>query len=152
MSGPLMLLICLQLVHILLSGKHDMHDLQSMRFASDCALITCAQPSSAGVAALDPWRDPSLNRLDRANALLSRLTLEEKISQLSTSSVAIPRLGIPCMEWRAGKCCAVCFKEQALEGVLECLCPRSWGVRLTCGSDSKYSALCIVTLLVASLA
>ena len=107
MSGPLMLLICVLFVHILPSGKHNMHDLQSSPVCPPHALIKCASSSSAGVAALDPWRDPTLDRLDRANALLSKLTLEEKISQLSTSSVAIPRLGVPCMEWRAGKCCAV---------------------------------------------
>ncbi|KAL5982141.1 putative beta-D-xylosidase 7 [Asimina triloba] len=42
----------------------------------------------------------SLPIAERAEDLVSRLTLEEKISQLVNSAAAIPRLGIPSYEWR----------------------------------------------------
>lgn len=43
--------------------------------------------------------DPSLKTETRVNDLLSRLTIEEKISQLSYNSPAIDRLGIPKYNW-----------------------------------------------------
>jgi beta-glucosidase len=46
-----------------------------------------------------PFRDPTLTTAQRADDLLSRLTLEEKISQLQDNSVAVPRLGIPAYTW-----------------------------------------------------
>ncbi|CAA0843382.1 Probable beta-D-xylosidase 7 [Striga hermonthica] len=41
----------------------------------------------------------NLSIRDRARDLVSRLTLDEKISQLANSAPAIPRLGIPAYEW-----------------------------------------------------
>lgn len=45
-----------------------------------------------------PFRNPALSFEERADDLLSRLTLEEKASLMIETSPAIPRLGIP--EWR----------------------------------------------------
>ena len=39
----------------------------------------------------------------RAADLVSRMTLEEKIQQMQTEAVAIPRLGIPYYNW-SGEC------------------------------------------------
>ena len=36
---------------------------------------------------------------ERTNDLVSRMTLDEKISQMMNAAPAIPRLGIPAYEW-----------------------------------------------------
>ncbi len=46
-----------------------------------------------------PYLDPSLPAPQRAADLVSRMTLEEKISQMQNVAVAIPRLGIPAYDW-----------------------------------------------------
>src|SRR5215813_11878024 len=40
-----------------------------------------------------------MNYEKKINELISQMTLEEKVSQLSYTSVAIPRLGIPEYNW-----------------------------------------------------
>src|SRR5580693_10809604 len=46
-----------------------------------------------------PYLDPSLPIDQRVNDLVSRLTLDEKASQMQDVAVAIPRLGIPMYNW-----------------------------------------------------
>jgi len=46
-----------------------------------------------------PYMDPSLSPEQRAADLVSRLTLQEKASQLTNESRAISRLGIPSYNW-----------------------------------------------------
>ena len=46
-----------------------------------------------------PFQDESLGFEARVNDLVSRLTLEEKVSQMMDISPAIPRLGIPAYQW-----------------------------------------------------
>lgn len=46
-----------------------------------------------------PFCNTSLSITDRAQSLISLLTLEEKIYQLSNNASGIPRLGIPPYEW-----------------------------------------------------
>ena len=46
-----------------------------------------------------PFRDPSLSIEKRVNDLVSRLTLEEKVSQMLNATPAIDRLGIPAYDW-----------------------------------------------------
>jgi beta-glucosidase len=45
------------------------------------------------------FQDPNLTFEERVNDLVSRLTLEEKVSQMLNSSPAIPRLGIMAYDW-----------------------------------------------------
>jgi beta-glucosidase len=42
-----------------------------------------------------PWLDTKLSPAERAHDLVSKMTLEEKATQLEDYAVAIPRLGIP---------------------------------------------------------
>ena len=46
-----------------------------------------------------PYQNRSLTPEERANDLLSRLTLEEKVALMQNNSPAIPRLGIKPYEW-----------------------------------------------------
>jgi beta-glucosidase len=60
-----------------------------------------AQTSSAGqpAAASAPYLDLSLPIEQRVGDLVSRMTLEEKFSQMADHSAAIPRLGVPKYDW-----------------------------------------------------
>jgi beta-glucosidase len=55
--------------------------------------------SSITPSTTPPYLDPSLPLETRVNDLLSRLTLEEKISQMQDVAPAIPRLQIPAYNW-----------------------------------------------------
>lgn len=46
-----------------------------------------------------PFRDPKLSIDQRVNDLVSRMTLEEKISQMMNAAAPIERLGVPEYEW-----------------------------------------------------
>ncbi len=48
---------------------------------------------------MDVYEDPSQNVDKRVNDLVSRMTFEEKLSQMQNGSKAIPRLGIPKYNW-----------------------------------------------------
>ena len=56
-----------------------------------CATIAAAQTL--------PYQNPDLSASKRADDLLSRLTLEEKVSLMMDTSPAIERLGIPQFQW-----------------------------------------------------
>ena len=58
---------------------------------SVCALMTTAQSL--------PYQNASLSAEQRADDLLGRLTLEEKVSLMMDTSPAIERLGIPQFQW-----------------------------------------------------
>src|SRR5438445_9860575 len=62
-----------------------------------------AQTASNTSAAKEPARpaylDPSLPLEQRVNDLVSRMTLEEKVSQMQDVAPGIPRLSIPAYNW-----------------------------------------------------
>ena len=64
-------------------------------------LFTCvlALSTTALNAQSLPYQNPQLPAIQRADDLLGRLTLEEKVSLMMDSSPAIPRLGIPQFQW-----------------------------------------------------
>jgi hypothetical protein len=53
---------------------------------------TCASLSAAGAA---PWCDASLDPAARARALISKMTLDEKASNMDSHNFGVPRLGVP---------------------------------------------------------
>lgn len=65
-------------------------------------LISCKQEKKE-VAGTDknllPWQNSNLTVDERVSDLLSRMTLDEKISQMTNASSAIDRLGIPEYDW-----------------------------------------------------
>ena len=46
-----------------------------------------------------PYLDPSLPREQRAADLVSRMTLQEKVSEMGNNSAAVPRLNVPALNW-----------------------------------------------------
>ena len=63
------------------------------------ALITYHLSLTAATAQPLPYQNPALTAEQRADDLLGRLTLEEKVSLMMDTSPAIPRLGIPQFQW-----------------------------------------------------
>jgi beta-glucosidase len=64
------------------------------------ALLLWASSASFGQApAPAPYLDPDLSPERRAADLVSRMTLEEKVSQMQSTAPAIPRLGVPAYNW-----------------------------------------------------
>ncbi len=48
---------------------------------------------------MEKYKNVNLNAQERAEDLVSRMTLEEKVSQLSYNAAAIERLGVPAYNW-----------------------------------------------------
>jgi beta-glucosidase len=79
----------------------------AMRFAflplASLSLICAASLFSSAAFAQQrprlPFQDESLPVQARVDDLVGRLTLEEKVSEMTNSSQAIPRLGIPAYNW-----------------------------------------------------
>lgn len=63
------------------------------------AMLSAFMVSSLTVYAIEPYQDKSLPAMERADDLLRRLTLDEKISLMMDVSPAIDRLGIPEYNW-----------------------------------------------------
>src|ERR671912_2604111 len=64
-----------------------------------CVLLAAPQIRTGGQTTVPPYRDPSLPVARRVDDLVSRMTLEEKISQMMNGAAAIERLGVPEYEW-----------------------------------------------------
>ncbi|MHB8391616.1 MAG: glycoside hydrolase family 3 protein, partial [Acidobacteriaceae bacterium] len=58
---------------------------------------SCAQSTASGASA--PYLNPSLPIEQRVEDLVSRMTLEEKVSQMQNNAAGIPRLGIAEYDW-----------------------------------------------------
>lgn len=70
------------------------------RWLLGASLLALAAPSAeAQTTAKPPYLDPTLPTAQRVDDLISRLTPEEKASQLTNQSRAIPRLGVPAYNW-----------------------------------------------------
>jgi len=56
-------------------------------------------PSVSSQNSIPPYKNPALPFPTRVDDLVSRMTLEEKVSQMMNAAPAIPRLGIPEYDW-----------------------------------------------------
>jgi beta-glucosidase len=63
------------------------------------ACLLLAPRRAATSAQTPPYKDPSLPAERRVEDLLSRMTLEEKVSQMMNDAAGVERLGIPKYEW-----------------------------------------------------
>ena len=73
-------------------------------FVAMCGLLlpVCLLNSSrttGGQVSSPPHKDPSLPIEKRVDDLVSRMTLEEKVSQMMNAAPAIPRLDVPAYDW-----------------------------------------------------
>src|SRR4051812_3692932 len=57
------------------------------------------RPKESKASASAPYLDPKLPIEKRVDDLVSRMTLEEKVSQMMNAAPAIPRLGVPEYDW-----------------------------------------------------
>src|SRR5947209_11936571 len=83
--------------------------------------------------------DPSASPEDRANELVSHMTLEEKVSQMQNAAPAIPRLGVPAYDWW----------NEALHGVaragLATVFPQAIGLAATWDSALEFRIASIIS-------
>jgi len=64
-----------------------------------CALFCSRAAAQRAPFGPEEYKNPSLPVEQRVNDLISRMTLEEKVSQLGHTADAIPRLGVPQYNW-----------------------------------------------------
>ena len=86
-----------------------------------------------------PYQNPSLSPSERAEDLLHRLTLKEKVSLMKNGSAAVERLGIPAYDWW----------NEALHGVgragLATVFPQTIGMAATFDDESVYETFNIIS-------
>ena len=104
------------------------------------ALFTAHSLSTIPAAAQQPdYKNPSLPIDKRVNDLVSRMTLEEKVSQMMNGAAAIERLGIPDYEWW----------NEALHGVARAgyatVFPQAIGLAATWNTDLMYQVADVIS-------
>jgi beta-glucosidase len=62
-------------------------------------LVVCFSGSRTYTQTTPPYKNPSLPVEQRVDDLVSRMTLEEKVSQMMNGAAAVERLGVPDYEW-----------------------------------------------------
>lgn len=86
-----------------------------------------------------PYQNPSLSPSERAEDLLHRLTLKEKVSLMKNGSAAVERLGIPAYDWW----------NEALHGVgragLATVFPQTIGMAATFDDEAVYETFNIIS-------
>ena len=64
-----------------------------------CLSLVSPSTGASGQEASPAYKDPSLPIEKRVDDLVSRMTLEEKVSQMMNSAAPIERLGVPAYDW-----------------------------------------------------
>ena len=70
-----------------------------LAFALACGLMATAFAQGKEEQPVPAYKDPSLPIEKRVADLVSRMTLEEKVSPMRDHAVAIPRLSVPKYDW-----------------------------------------------------
>lgn len=79
--------------------RHFEHAMTAALVLSGLCLFTVLQVWGNQGVVVPPYKNPSLAIEQRVDDLVSRMTLEEKISQMMNQAAAIERFGIPEYEW-----------------------------------------------------
>jgi beta-glucosidase len=101
------------------------------------ALLLSGTPGEEGKAA--PYRNPALSVKERVDDLVSRMTLDEKISQMMNSADSIGRLGVPDYNWWSEGLHGV-----AVSGVATVF-PQSIGLAATWDDSLLYSVADVIS-------
>lgn len=101
--------------------------------------LACLLGVATGFAQDEPYKNADLTPEERANDLLPRLTLEEKVGMLMNDSKAVDRLGIPAYNWW----------NEALHGVaragLATVFPQTIGMAASFDNDAVYRVFTAVS-------
>jgi len=89
---------CIQLDHETL-GRRDVAPPRLTAYATTTRALTFLDFSHQDSTAPPAYKNPQLPVNQRVSDLVSRMTLEEKVSQLGHTADAVPRLGIPEYNW-----------------------------------------------------
>jgi beta-glucosidase len=79
--------------------KHSRRAAALLSLLCVLCLLASSQTRTGGQTPAPPYKDPALPIEKRVDDLVSRMTLEEKVSQMMNAAPAIPRLGIPEYDW-----------------------------------------------------
>ena len=106
------------------------------KFLMICCFCTVAL---SGTSQNEPYKNPNLSASERAWDLLSRMTLEEKISQMTNNASEVERLGIPKYQWW----------NEALHGVARAgkatVFPQAIGLAATFDDQAVYETFVMVS-------
>lgn len=69
------------------------------RWAATCVILIVSLSPVLSQTGTEPYKDPSLPIEKRVDDLISRMTLEEKVSQMMNAATPVERLGIPAYDW-----------------------------------------------------
>jgi len=87
---------------------------------------------------IPPYKNPNLSIEERVNDLVSRMTLEEKASQMVHPSKAIPRLDVPAYNWWNE-----CLHGVARAGIATAF-PQSIGLAATWNTDLMFQIVDVI--------
>jgi beta-glucosidase-like glycosyl hydrolase len=79
--------------------KHYRWSFVSLSLLLIAPLLALPQTETNGQTAGPPYKNPALPIEKRVEDLVSRMTLEEKVSQMMNGAAAIERLDIPAYDW-----------------------------------------------------
>ncbi|HTQ37242.1 MAG TPA: glycoside hydrolase family 3 C-terminal domain-containing protein [Steroidobacteraceae bacterium] len=79
--------------------KHGRHGRILALAIMEAALLIGGMSAAPAADPQQPWLDTHRSFEARAADLVAQMTLEEKVSQMQNTAVAIPRLGIPAYDW-----------------------------------------------------
>src|SRR5262249_33112500 len=68
-------------------------------FLGACLSLASPRAGVSGQETLPPYKDTSLPIEKRVDDLVSQMTLEEKVSQMTNAAAPIERLGVPAYDW-----------------------------------------------------
>lgn len=115
------------------------------RLAAGCGLafligvFFSSRPTSSSAQTILPYKNPSLPIEKRVDDLVSRMTLEEKVSQMMNGAAAIDRLDVPQYEWW----------NEALHGVARAgfatVFPQAIGLAATWNTDLMHQVADVIS-------
>lgn len=79
--------------------KHNHRSFTRASILLTALWLILPRTGAGGQESIPPYKDPSLPVEKRVDDLVSRMTLEEKVSQMVNAAAPIERLGVPAYDW-----------------------------------------------------